>query len=175
MRRLMLLRHAKAELFDPPARDHERPLTSRGREAAKKIGAYMTRHGLEPDLVLCSTAKRARETLELAADSFTRSPRIVFDPVIYQGDAPELLNLVRRTGGKIHSLLLVGHNPSMQAFAELLVASGDVDTRQRLLEKFPTGGLAVIDVPLDDWAKIHPHSGRLDRFVTPRLLETATD
>ena len=63
----------------------------------------------------------------------------------------------------------------MAELAALLIASGDVDARQRLIEKFPTAALAVIDFAFDDWAKLHPRAGRLDRFVVPRTLETATD
>ena len=75
----------------------------------------------------------------------------------------------------MHSLLLVGHNPGLAELAALLIASGDVEARQRLIEKFPTAGLAVIDFALDDWGKLHPRGGRLDRFVVPRTLETETD
>jgi phosphohistidine phosphatase len=70
---------------------------------------------------------------------------------------------------------MVGHNPGLGELAALLIASGEVEARQRLIEKFPTAGLAVIDFALDDWAKLHPRAGRLDRFVVPRTLETATD
>jgi phosphohistidine phosphatase len=57
----------------------------------------------------------------------------------------------------------------------MLIASGEVEARQRLIEKFPTAALAVIDFAFDDWEKLHPHSGRLDRFVVPRALDVATD
>jgi phosphohistidine phosphatase len=70
---------------------------------------------------------------------------------------------------------MVGHNPSLAELASLLMASGDVETRQRLIEKFPTAALAVIDFALDDWGKIHPKSGRLDRFVIPKALDSETD
>ena len=72
-------------------------------------------------------------------------------------------------------LLLVGHNPSFQVLADLLDASGHGESRQRLREKFPTAGLAVIDFPVDAWDRVHPHSGRLDRMITPRLLDAAPD
>ena len=74
----------------------------------------------------------------------------------------------------MHSLLLVGHNPGLAELASLLMASGDVETRQRLIEKFPTAALAVIDFALDDWGKLHPKAGRLDRFVVPRALDAET-
>jgi phosphohistidine phosphatase len=71
--------------------------------------------------------------------------------------------------------LVVGHNPGLQALAELLIAAGDVETRGRLLEKFPTAALAVIDFPSDQWPKLHAKAGRLDRFLAPRQLERPTD
>lgn len=176
MRRLMLLRHAKSDWSGPhSAPDHDRVLDPRGREAAPKIGAYMARHGLEPDLVLCSTAARARETLALAARAFSVPPRTVYEARIYDADPERLLEVIEETDADVHALLLVGHNPGMQSLAELLIASGDVESRQKILEKYPTAGLAVIDFPLSDWSRLHPQSGRLDRFVTPRLLASIDD
>ena len=67
-----------------------------------------------------------------------------------------------------------GHNPGMHEFAQRLIASGDTDARARLTEKFPTGALAVIDFAVDDWRKLHPRSGRLDRLVVPRTRESST-
>jgi phosphohistidine phosphatase len=175
MRRLMLLRHAKSDWTKPGARDHERVLAPRGREAAPRIGAYMARHGLVPDLALCSTATRARATWDLAAAAFVDPPSTVYEDRLYEVGAAALLDVVRETKPAVHLLLLVGHNPGLHDFAQRLIASGDVDMRQRLTEKFPTGALAVIDFPVDNWRKLHPRSGRLDRFVVPRMLETATD
>jgi phosphohistidine phosphatase len=175
MRRLLLLRHAKSDWTRPGARDHERTLASRGREAAPRIGAYMVRHGLNPDLVLCSTATRARETWDLIAKAFVQKAPAVFDERLYEASAGALLEVVKETKGSVHALLLTGHNPGMHDLAQRLIASGDTDARQRLTEKFPTGALAVIDFAVDDWRKLHPRSGRLDRLVVPRMLEAATD
>lgn len=175
MRRLMLLRHTKSDWTETDRNDLDRPLTPRGREAAPLIGAYMAHHALLPDLVICSPAARARETFDLVAPALPDKPRLVTERRIYDVGADTVLGVVKEIGRDVHSLLVVGHNPSLQDLAELLIASGDVDLRQRLLEKFPTGGLAVIDFPVDDWKKLHPKAGRLDRFVTPRTLEMATD
>jgi len=177
MRRLLLLRHAKSDRSVPGMRDHDRPLNPRGRESAPRIGAYMATHGLVPDLVLCSTATRARETWDLVAGALDASPKVRFDARIYENDPGILLELVRTLpGGKQgKTVLLVGHNPSFQVFAELVVASGHGDARQRLREKFPTAGLAVIDFATDAWDRVHPQSGRLDRMITPRLLEDSSD
>ena len=175
MRRLILLRHAKSDWAGPQARDHGRPLAERGREAAPKIGAYMMRHGLVPDLVVCSTAARAQQTFDLVAAEFSEKIPITYDERIYEVGAEDILGVVKQTRDDVHVLLLVGHNPGLRDLAELLIASGNVDARQRVLEKFPTAGLAVIDFPIDDWRKLHAKAGRLDRFVTPRTLDTATD
>lgn len=175
MRRLMLLRHAKSDWSKPGGRDQDRPLNARGREAAPKMGAYMAKHALKPDLVLASTAERVRETLDLVLPAFAKAPKIVRDDRLYEAGPEQLLEIIQETTAGVHSLLLVGHNPGMAELAAMLMASGDVETRQKLIEKFPTGGLAIIDFPAGEWAKLKPKSGRLERFVVPRALETATD
>lgn len=175
MRRLMLLRHAKSDWTRPGMRDHDRELAERGRESAPRIGSYMARHALCPDLVLASTATRVRQTLDLVLPAFPEPPRIVYDDRVYEVEAGALLEVLKETPADVHVLLLVGHNPGLAELAELLIGTGDVETRQRLLEKFPTAGLAVIDFPLDDWRKLHPKAGRLDRFVVPRTIERAAD
>lgn len=175
MRRLMLLRHAKSDWSEAGARDQDRPLNRRGREAVPKIAAYIARNALIPDHVLCSTAKRARETLELLAAGLPQKPAAEFSERLYAAEPDAILELVRTTPRAIHSLLVIGHNPGLQQAALLLIASGDVDTRERLHEKLPTAALVVIDIAADDWRKVHPHGGRLDRFITPELLAVETD
>ena len=175
MRRLMLLRHAKSDWTVPGARDHDRTLNPRGREAAPRMGAYMARHALVPDLIVASTARRVAETLDLVLPAFEKAPKVVHDPRVYEAAADDLLALVKETPRSAHSLLMVGHNPGMGELAGMMIAAGDVEARQRLMEKFPTAGLAVIDFAVDDWSKLLARGGRLDRFVVPRALETATD
>jgi len=175
MRRLMLLRHAKSDWSMPGERDHDRPLSARGREAAPKMGAYMVRHALLPDLIVASTAKRVVETLDLLLAAFEEKPKVRSEPGVYEAGPNALLEIVKQTPRSVHSLLIIGHNPGLAELAGLLIAAGEVEARQRLIEKFPTAGLAVIDFALDDWGKLHPRAGRLDRFVVPRSLENATD
>ncbi len=174
MRRLMLLRHAKTERAVPGERDRDRKLMKRGRSDAPVIGAYMAHHGLTPDLALVSPAKRAQETWALVASAFAKPPRTVSDERIYNA-SPEALIAVIGEARKAHTLLLIGHNPGLQDLATQLIAAGDVDMREQLKEKLPTSGLVVIDLPVDDWALLHPHAGRLERFVSPRLIAAATE
>lgn len=174
MRRLMLLRHAKTERAVPGERDLDRELMKRGRADVPVIGAYMAHHGLTPDLALVSPAKRAQDTWTLLAAAFAKPPRMVSDERIYNATPDALIGVIGETR-KAHTVLLVGHNPGLQDLAVQLIASGDVDMREQLKEKLPTSGLVVIDLPIDDWSLIHLHAGRLERFVSPRLIAAATE
>ncbi len=175
MRRLLLLRHAKSSWSEPGASDQERPLNRRGQEAAPRIGAYLNRHRLVPDCVLCSSARRARETWTLASAEVPAAPPAVYVERLYDAAAHAVLDVVRHADPDCQSVLVVGHNPGLQEAAMLLIASGDLEDRERLREKLPTGGLVVIEFAIPDWSKLHAHSGRLERFVVPRMLATATD
>ena len=174
MRRLLLLRHAKTERAEAGERDRDRKLTKRGRNEAPVIGAYMAKHALVPELALVSPAVRAQETWALVAPCFKKTPPVVTEDRIYNAGTTQLLELVAETR-TAKSLLLVGHNPGFHELAVHLVASGDVDLREQLKEGLPTSGLVVIDLPIDDWSRLHPRAGRLERFVTPRLLAEATE
>jgi phosphohistidine phosphatase len=174
MRRLLLLRHAKTERAGPGERDRERQLTKRGRADAPLIGAYMVRQGLVPDLALVSPATRAEETWTLVAAALAKKPRVAKDERIYNAGPEQLIGIIRETRDA-HALLLVGHNPGLHDLALHLIASGDAEARARLAEKLPTSGLVVIDLAFDDWSRLHPNAGRLERFVSPRLIEAAGD
>jgi phosphohistidine phosphatase len=173
--RLMLLRHAKSDWSRPGLADHERSLNARGRKAAAAVGAYMARHDLVPDLIVASTATRVRETLDLVLKAFKTTPKVTQDARIYEAEPDALMAVIRRTPRATESLLLVGHNPGLAELATLLVATGGAEARARLAAKFPTAALAVIDFKGDDWSKVRPASGRLDRFIIPRTLKGETD
>jgi phosphohistidine phosphatase len=175
MRRLLLLRHAKTERAAPGEHDRDRKLMERGRTDAPIIGAYLVRHRFVPDLALVSPATRAAETWALVAAAFPEtSPRVVSDERIYNAVPETLMGLIRETT-QAHSVIVVGHNPSLHDLALQLIASGDVEARERLCEKLPTCGLVIIDFPFDDWWRLHVNAGRLERFVSPHLIAEATD
>lgn len=174
MLRLMLLRHAKTERPALGEPDRERKLAKRGRTDVPLVGAYMARHGLVPDLALVSPAARAWDTWELLASCFAKVPKAVREERIYNADRESLIGLIATTHGA-RSLLMVGHNPGIHDLAVQLIASGDAEARERLTEKLPTSGLVVIDLPFDDWSRLHAHAGRLERFVSPRSLAAATE
>ena len=150
MKRLYLLRHAKSSWDDPELADHERPLSARGRRAADAIGNYLREHGIEPELVLCSSAARTRETLERIGLSGE------VERELYGASASELLARVRELPPSLGSVLLIGHNPGMHDVALALTGGPG---------KYPTGALATIE--LAGWTA---GSGRMIDFVRPREL-----
>jgi phosphohistidine phosphatase len=171
--RLMLLRHAKAEKAEAGASDHARRLTTRGLSDTDLIGAYIARHELIPDAAIVSTAARTRETWERLVAALPDPPPVTFDDRLYNAGTQAILTLVKATAPAVRTLLVIGHNPGMQELARLLIASGDVEARERLNENLPTAGLAVIEFAADGWRKLHPQCGRLERFVSPRTLAEA--
>nr|AIA12656.1 Histidine phosphatase superfamily (branch 1) [uncultured bacterium] len=174
MRRLLLFRHAKAERSQPGMEDRARKLEERGRKDAAKIGAYMASHALVPDQVMTSPSARTQETWKFAAAAFRTPLKVSEVERLYDATANTILGVVRAAAPATHTLLIVGHNPGLHELATMLVASGDIEARERLREKLPTSGLAIIDFPLDDWGKLHPQCGRLERLVTPKSLAAAS-
>lgn len=173
MRTLMLLRHAKAVPADGQIRDQDRPLAPRGQKDAPKIGAYMGKHELVPDRALVSPSARTRETWALLAPALKLRPE--YDERIYNASPQDILDLIQEQGTDAPTLLIVGHNPSLNHVAVGLIATGDMDARERLLENLPTSGLVTIAFPFDDWRKLHGQAGRLTHFVTPKLIKEAAD
>jgi phosphohistidine phosphatase len=171
--RLMLLRHAKSEKAEPGMADRARRLNGRGRADAAVIGTYLARHELIPDLALVSSAARTRETWERLAAALPSPPRVTFDDRLYDATPETILEVARQTARPVRLLLLIGHNPGLHDLARRLIASGDVEARERLNEALPTSGLVVIDFAGTDWRRLHPQGGRLERFVSPRTLAGA--
>ncbi|HUJ47889.1 MAG TPA: histidine phosphatase family protein [Rhizomicrobium sp.] len=176
MRRLLLLRHAKTEQInkDTPA-DRDRVLTERGRSDAPKVGQAMQHRGYLPDLILCSTSARTRQTLELAAAEFGSDIETQFADAIYDARASELLRLIQAQPDTKPRLLLVGHNPGFEDLAGALVDEAE-DSKakariEKMEEKFPTSALAVIDFVVDRWRDVKPESGRLVDFIRPKDLD----
>lgn len=173
MLRLLLLRHAKSARPDGVA-DIDRPLATRGREASPRMGAYLAAEGLAPDLALVSSARRTRETWELAGPPLGAVPMRV-EPRIYEAPSGRLLTVVQEVEAPVRTLLLVGHNPGFEDLARQLAGRGDRDALARLGQKYPTAALAVIDFPVENWVEVASGSGRLERFVTPKSLGLGED
>ena len=168
---LMLLRHAKSSLADTGQADLDRPLNERGKRAAVAVGRYMASNNLVPHLVLCSPARRTRETWSLVAGELPATPEVLFAAEIYDsGDGTALMECLRHKAGTAQSVLLVGHNPSTGELAQTLIGTGSGKLRERLEKEYPTAALAVFSFGLGNWESLASGSGSLLRFVRPRDL-----
>lgn len=168
---LMLLRHAKSSWDDPFVDDFDRPLAKRGAKAAPVMGAALAQMQLRPDLIVCSGAVRARQTLALVLEVLgSPTPEVIFDDSIYLAPPEKLLARIRAVKKSPNHLMLVGHNPGIEELAQMLAGSGPADDRARLAAKFPTAGIAVLTFDAQSWKDIAPGTGRLEHFLTPRQL-----
>jgi phosphohistidine phosphatase len=171
MKTVFLLRHAKSSWDDSSLSDHDRPLNERGRTAAPRIGSYMSDAGYLPDLVLCSTATRTRQTLEaVLAELGGAEPAIEFREDLYLGGSMGMLDLVASVPDLAQSLLLVGHNPGTGMLADLLAGEGEPRMIQLMRNKYPTAGLAIIELSVNRWKDTTSGCGTLKEFVRPRDL-----
>jgi phosphohistidine phosphatase len=160
-KRLFLLRHAKSSWNDPSLADYDRPLTPRGRKAAKRIGAYLRREQVRVTLVLCSSARRARETLDLVA----QPGEIQIERELYGASADELLERLRRVSDEVDAVMLIGHQPAIGELAVRLVGGGS-ELAER---KFPTAALATLTFT-GPWRTLEPEQVALAAFITPKEL-----
>jgi phosphohistidine phosphatase len=172
--RLMLLRHAKAEKGESGMHDRDRRLTARGRDDAARIAAYMVQQALQPERVVVSSAQRTRETWERMAPAFSTSPPVGYEDRLYDASPETIVAVIKAAGRSDAALLVIGHNPGLYDTARLLLAHRGGVAHQ-LDDGLPTAGLIVIDFAGDDWRKLAARSGRLEGFVTPRLVRPLKD
>jgi phosphohistidine phosphatase len=170
MKTLILLRHAKSDWDDDRLSDHDRPLSKRGRKAAPLIGRWLAEHAPAPDLILCSTALRTRETLDLVRAEIGEAAKVAYEPGLYLAEADRLLARIRRLPKGLRTVLMVGHNPGFEELARDLTGSGDAGARASLAAKYPTGALALLRFQGDGWSGVGEGRGRLEAFVTPKAL-----
>lgn len=169
MRRLLLLRHAKAVPLSGDD-DFARVLSPRGRDDARKIGAFLAERRLNPDRALYSGAARTRQTYEIIAQAQAQPFEAVEQNALYEASRFLVMGLLRELPAKARAHLVVGHNPGMADVANLLAGEGGALERLRLQAKFPTGALAIIAFDRLDWSDLGPGVGRLEHFVTPADL-----
>jgi phosphohistidine phosphatase len=168
MKRLYLLRHAKSSWKDTSLPDHDRPLAGRGRRAAKAIARHMREHGVEPELVLCSTAQRARQTLDRIEPALG-SATVRVERDLYAASAPALLERLRGVPDAVESVMVIGHNPGLQELA--LELARPASAAGELEAKYPTGALATLAFEASSWQELDRDTAELVELVRPRDLE----
>jgi phosphohistidine phosphatase len=164
-RRIVLLRHAKSDWGQES--DHERPLAERGRRDAPVAGRRLADYGIAPDLALCSTALRTRETWKLAVAELPHRPRTVYEDRLYEASLGELLALLNETSDDVRELIMIGHNPGTQALADALSGAAEGEELARMTRSgFPTSAFAVVEFE-GSWKTVEHGVGRLVEYWTP--------
>jgi phosphohistidine phosphatase len=165
-RLVYLMRHAKSSWDDPDLADHDRPLSARGLKAAARMAELILREEIAPALILCSSARRARETLAPIRQAIGDRARVEVEEGLYGAGADQLLHRLRQVPSSAASVMVIGHNPGIQELAVNFV--GDQGAQARLRVKFPTAALAVLGTDIPRWAKLNEGGAELLAFLRPR-------
>ena len=170
MKQLLLLRHAKSSWDDPDLADHDRPLAPRGRRASKLIADHLRREQIRPALVLSSSSRRTRETLERISPGLSEEADVLVEPELYTARWDALLDRLHEVRDDAQSVLLIGHNPAIQDLA-LSLARGGPEIG-RVGRKFPTAALATLTFE-GSWRQLAPQGAELVAFVKPKELRSS--
>lgn len=169
VRQIVIVRHAKSDWNDGSLADHDRPLAPRGIKALGRMREHLA-GSATPELVLCSTSRRTRETLGGIREVLPQDLEVRFDGELYGADTTSLLGCLRRVGDDVTSVMLVGHNPGLHDLAVELVGDGAPEAPaswERLAVEFPTGAIATLSTTVA-WAHLDRGCADLDDFFTPR-------
>ncbi|PYS82450.1 MAG: hypothetical protein DMF67_12880 [Acidobacteria bacterium] len=164
MKRLLLMRHAKSSWGDGSLADFDRPLNERGLKAAPLVGRFMRKQKLRPDLILCSPAERARQTVSLVVEAAGLGVPLRYDERIYEATSARLVEVVSQIEEDAGEAMLVGHNPGLEVLLERLTGES---------RRMPTAALARVALDVEKWSKVHDGAGRVELFVKPRELTVA--
>lgn len=175
MRHLLLMRHAKAEPGAAGVADRNRPLAPRGLRDAALVGAALAADALTPDLVLCSPARRTRQTLDAVLERLSATPEVRIVDALYGAGEETYAGVIADLGGAAERLMVVGHNPTIHLTAVYLAGTGDNELRRHMAAKFPTGAVAVLTFPGTAWSETTPAGGDLTTFLRPRDLGSEAD
>lgn len=174
MKRLYILRHAKAQLAEPGQDDHARALTLRGVADAEAMARYLRKSGAKVDRVLVSTSARTVQTADLVLRELETPPRADYRDALYLAEPGKILGMIQSLPVRTSALMVIGHNPGLEELAAVLarepVRRKERERRDELDEKFPTAALAVLEFDADRWREIKPGEGKLVDFVRPKDL-----
>jgi len=162
MKTIILFRHGKSDLNGHFINDHDRPLTNEGINAAEKMGKYLSRKNEIPDIVISSTAKRAKHTADAAMRKGEWGCSITFNNIIYSGSTNDLLTMIKKQNNQHDSICIVGHEPKFSNFVNLSINNKHTH--------FPTATMAKINFEVFEWNLIEFGFGKLDWLIRPKEL-----
>jgi phosphohistidine phosphatase len=164
---LQLVRHAKSSWADSSLADIDRPLSGRGKRGAQTLAQHVAETDERPDVVWCSPAKRARQTMAAIRGALGSDVAIRIEPVVYEAGPDELLGALRDLPPDAAVVMVIGHNPTLQDLALRLIDPDGSAELARLQDKFPTGAMATLLVP-QRWDLLATACARLQSLWTPR-------
>lgn len=167
MKTLFLLRHAKSSWDDAALPDHDRPLTTRGKTASSFVADHVGRTAVRPALVLCSSARRARDTLDIVEPALGEGVTTRVEENLYGASAAALLDRLKDVDAGIPSVMLVGHNPGLHDLATELAGDGEEGALTLLRTGFPTATLATLELSLSEWSDLDWGQAYLTSVVVP--------
>jgi phosphohistidine phosphatase len=150
MKTLLILRHAKSSWDDPKLADHDRPLNKRGKRDAPRMGQLLREEDLLPDLILSSTARRARKTAEAIAEASGYTGEIEFTGDFYPGDPSDYIDALQQAPDNCERVMVVGHNPGLEELLETLTGESD---------HLATAALAQVSLPIQHWRELDDETG----------------
>lgn len=169
MLRLYVMRHAKSSWAVPGARDFDRELNERGKSDLEKLSKVIAEKQYVPELILCSSATRTRETHDGIVGAFPSPPEITFTEKLYSSGLDDYMRTIQAETSA-QSLMIIGHNPMCGALAASLAKSGDPASIELIGYKYPTGTISVLDVEIDTWSELTPQSAVLVDCLVPSSL-----
>ena len=166
-RHLLLLRHAKSDWSTDISNDFDRPLARRGRKATRRMAVWLSQYRISPDYVVCSSAARTRQTVELLFDTWTDPPTVEYRDDLYLADVATMLTVLAGCGGDHSTVMLVGHNPGCEDLTRYLGQASDLrGTPEKLI---PTGTCVHFEFD-NDWPAISEHCATSTMITRPREL-----
>lgn len=172
MRNLILFRHAKAKPGNG-LQDFDRTLADKGRDDAREMGRWLEQNGLHPHFALVSSARRTRETWDLAAGAIDSAAELHLEQKLYEASAPQILACIQGAPESAACVVVVGHNPGLEDLAGRLAHIGSGAARQQLQEGFSPGSIAVFSITADSWSNLTLDHAELVHFITPKLRKAA--
>ncbi len=162
MKKVFLMRHAKSSWKDANVPDHDRPVKKKGEKDVKAMAKMLKHKKHLPDLILCSSAERAKQTAVLFKKASSYEGKIEYNDKLYMAEVPDLIAAIKESPKKAKSVMVIGHNPGLEALLQTL--TGKVET-------LPTSSIAYISLPIEEWSEINSEvEGKLKKLWRPKDL-----
>ncbi|MBY8976995.1 histidine phosphatase family protein [Rhodobacteraceae bacterium NNCM2] len=170
MKKVILLRHAKSSWSDPDLADHDRPLNPRGKASAPVIAQWLAHRKHLPDTILCSSAKRTKQTIKRMRSVLPELPDAKIEEKLYHASPDTMRERLNKLPKSCDTVLLVGHQPGIGALTRKLAEKKVRPRCARAFEHFPTAAAAVLEFDIKDWSELKYHEASFVDFAVPREL-----